>query len=252
MSTQIIEHSMESQVSDSTLPAQVPVQGKTTYGTPIPKILELNSWISNIGQEYSIGYFNYTTTSAAAANLFSQRIFVNLDNLANFQPWFLWYISQYQAFQCEFDLVLEPVQHSGHRGAFSVMWTIDEPTAENLLDLFLPISNFDISGNQNEEFVYSIPSIYAFPQKTNFNSGRILATNKNGLGTFLNPRLASSLGFVSIKSLVPLTSSSMLPSSVTVIVKLRPKIETLRVYHALLPSENKLISGAQIGTWVND
>lgn len=252
MSTQIIEHSMESQVSDSTLSAQVPVQGKTTYGTPILKTLELNSWISNIGQEYAIGSFNYTTASTAASILFATRVFITLESGVGFQPWFLWYVSQYQAFECEFDLVFEPIQHSGHRGAFSVMWTLDAPRTDNVLNLFLPISNFDISGNQNQEFVYSIPSVYATPQKSNFNVGRILTPNKNGLGGALLPQLVSALGYVLVKSLVPLTSSSMLPSIVPIIIKLRPKIETLRVYHALLPSENKLSSTVQIGTWPND
>nr|WPV63620.1 MAG: hypothetical protein [Wufeng shrew polycipivirus 3] len=247
------EHVMSVQEAQSTFPAAVSVVGKSNYGEPIYKSLTHNSWLSNIGQEFVIANFNYSTNSSQTEPLFQDYIYPVNTNANNATiSWFNFFVSNYQSFTCRFDILLEVVKHSAHRGIISMAFTVLKPTAQNLSEQFLPIALYDISGEEEMDYVYSIPSIYAVGSKMFIDSARDI-TNEKLAVTQRVPQLMNQLGYLTISAIVPLESSAMLPSEITCILKLRPDISTLRTYHPVLGSSNRFTAGQRMpGLWQND
>lgn len=234
---------------DTTFPTTVPVVGKANYGEPIYKTPQF-SWLSNIGQEFAIDFFDYWTTSTSESPIYSSDIFpydMAVASTAAALPWFVWYLCQFQSWTCAFDLVLKPIKHSAHRGALSVACTLNEPTTDNLTTQFLPINIYDISGDTESEYVYPIPCVYAFSAKIPIEGARNLTNNV----TEIIPKYAYNLTRLTILPVTPLASSSMLPNVITIKIILRPRMETLTVNHPVLPSYHRLRSGRITSVWNN-
>lgn len=249
MSTQPALHALSMSDVDTTFPTTVPVAGKANYGDPIYKTPQ-HAWLANIGQEFAIDSFDYSTTSVSITPIYSSAIFpynmaATVSQLSI--PWFVWYVCQFQSWTCAFDLVLQPVKHSAHRGALSVACTLNRPDGENLSSQFLPVQIYDISGDTDSEYVYPIPCVYAFSAKIPIESARNLTSNE----TERIPKYAFNLTHLTVMPVVPLSSSDMLPPTITFKVILRPKIETLTVNHPVLPSYHRLVGGRITSVWNN-
>lgn len=247
MSEQITEHVLSMPPVDTTLPTTVPVAGKASYGEPIITTPKSN-WLSNISQEYSIANFDYTTTSSVTDNLLEMDVYAHgIDRSTNFLPWFPWYLTNFQSFKCEFSLEFEVVKHSAHRGSLAITTTLDPITATNANDLFTPTTVFDISGDNPSILTYKIPNVYAFSSKMMIEKSRELTLNSfNTL-----PNYTYKLAHLTVRAITPLISSTMLPSEVSVIVKLVPDISTLQVGTPLLPSFHRLAVGRNSNLWNN-
>lgn len=245
MSTQQSLHALSMPDIDTTFPSTVPVAGEASYGVSTVTHPE-NTWMANIGQDICLDYFDYTTSSESGTILFDKNISLYLVNNTPILPWHIWFVSQYQSWSCEYDLILKPVKHSAHRGAISVSCTLNTPTDKNTDSSFLPIKIFDISGDTDGEYVYSIPSVYAFSTKTNFEQARNLINFGSSV-----PKYTYNLTWLRITSVVPLVSSSLLPSTITFKVILRPNIKTFSVGHPLLPSYHRIGDGRISTTWNN-
>lgn len=236
----LVEHVMSIPEADSTFSSSVTAVGKANYGAPLYKPLLNNAWISNIGQEYVWGYFEYTTTSIGAVPGFTgapiNPMLGNWDALT--PPWFVWFLSHYQSWACEFTLVFQAIAHSSHRGVLAISTTLHQPTPAAMDRQFLPVKNWDISG-ENLETEYPIPNIYAVSGRSYFDISRDL---RNPIGTPSMPVLATTLGRLNIEYVTSLMASSMLPSTITVLIKLRPNISTLRLHHPVLASSQKFSS----------
>lgn len=243
-------HVLDAPPTDSNFAETVNVSGKSNYGAPLYKPLLMNDWMSNIAQQYAISAFDYTTTSTYDSTLYHAQIahttgIVDL----NIQPWFLWFVSMYQSFECMFDLVLIPVKHSAHRGVISVFCTLFGSSVDNVAQAFTPVEHFDISGEDTNEYVYPIPNVYAFSGKTFYERARNLTTNLTAATT---PQYSTFLTTVDIKAVTPLASSSMLPSSVTFLVCLRPRLSTLKLHNPVLGSMGRYYVNGRFSNWNHD
>lgn len=245
MSQQQSLHALSMPPVDTTFPSTVPVAGEASYGIPVSKPAT-NAWMSNIMQDICIGSFEYSNTSSLHDPLFSRLIYPFPTTSQYRLPWFVWYVSQYQSWSSSFDLVLQPIKHSSHRGAIAVMCTHEEPNADQIFEAFLPMKIFDISGDGEAEYIYPIPNVYAFTSKTAYDSSRNLTSIEN----FLLPKYALALTHLTITAQVPLSTSSMLPSTITFKVLLRPKGD-LKVSHPVLPSTSRFYEGRINNTWDN-
>lgn len=244
------EHIMQTQPTDSTFASTVTVAGKSNYGEPIYKSLINNQWLQNITQEYVVSSFTYSTSNNAG-NLLYNTVLNPVFLTNNMMPWFIWFVSNYQGFKCDFDLVLEPIMHSAHRGILAVAVTLDMPSSVNSDSGFLPIENFDISGASDQEYVYALPNVYAFNGKMYFEDARDLGTPISS--TSRVPIMATRLGYLQIRAVTPLASSSMLPNTITVLIKLRPKIQNLTVFAPIIPSAERLATVGRLAPeWLND
>lgn len=243
------EHVMQAQPIDSTFSSTIQVAGKANYGAPLYKSITENSWLMNIAQDFAFATFVYTTSSDGSNYLFNSPIYPYIGSQNDILPWFPWFLSNYIGFKCDFDLVLEPVMHSAHRGVISVCCTINAPSTINSSEGFLPLENFDISGATCTELIYSLPNVYAYSGKMLYDVNRDLSSLPAG-DTRL-PYMFDKIGNVGIRAVTPLSSSNMLPSNINIILKLRPKIETLELFSPVLGASGKL-SGDRMGpTWNN-
>lgn len=254
MSVQPSEHTLSMPPIDSTFPSTVPVAGKASYGIPVMDSLS-NDWIERISQPFSVGAFNYNTSSSTTVPLFDVDIYPLVDH-PNFMTWFHWKVCQYQAFQCEFDLEIELIKHSSHRGILSIATTLNPISTENLGQYFAPFENWDISGDVGSTYTYKIPNVYGFSSKYMLERARIL-NYPAAVGESPNPdakyqpHMAFKLCHLTIMASVPLVSSSMLPSEITGIIKLVPNISTLKLQHPLLPSKHRTLEATAVPVWNN-
>lgn len=243
-------HVLDAPVGDSNFAGTVNVSGKSNYGAPLLKPLAYNGWMNNIAQEYAIITFNYSDTNAVGDILFSDSVHPFYGTTTgNIMPWFLWFLTNYQSFECQFDLVFKPVKHSSHRGVFSVASTLFGSSSTNLEQGFLPLKHFDISGENSDEYVYPIPQVYAFSAKTFYEYGRNLSSVSAAATT---PFYATYLANVNVRVSTPLVSSSMLPSQISVIMCLRPNISTLKVSNPVLASSVRTIATQRLTNWSHD
>lgn len=245
MSQQQSLHALSMPPVDTTFPSTVPVAGEASYGIPVSKPAT-NAWMSNIMQDFCIGSFDYEVTSSLTTPIYSTRIYPFRTNAQLRLPWFHWYVSQFQSWSSSFDLVLQPIKHSAHRGAIGVICTHEVPSNESLTNGFLPMKIFDISGDDESEYVYPIPNIYAFSTKTTYDDAR----NLTDIDDFLLPKYAYALTNLTVMAQVPLSSSSLLPPLITFKVLLRPKGD-LKVSHPVLPSTSRLAEGRITKFWNN-
>lgn len=246
MSEQNIEHAMSMAEIDSTLPSTVPVAGRDTYGTPLFKT-PLNSWLSNIYQEYAIDSFDYSVTSTPETPLYNRLINPIPVGEQSSLPWAVWYLTNYQAYSCEYNIILEIVKHSAHRGAIAVSTTLDEPLENNSSSYFLPTQVWDISGDTENSYIYKIPNIFGLGMRMAIDNAR----NINFPTDQVIPKFSFNLCHLSIFATTPLVASTMLPSTVTVIVKLQIVPGSLKVAHPVLPSYHRFRRGGTLPTWNN-
>lgn len=230
-------------MASSNFPTTIGVVGKTHYGDPLYKTIDSNSWLMNIAQEYVVFTFEYSTTSTGS--LYSNPLLPKPTDVATNPPWFWWFMGFYMGFECEFDVLFEPIKHSAHRGAFSVSITVNDPTAEHIASGFLPLKIFDISG-ETSDLVYPVPNVYAYNAKMYPNDNRSITEIITGS----RPYMSMSLGTIDINAVTPLAASAMLPDTITILVKLLPKIQTLRLVNPILPYDR---AGSILSDfWSND
>lgn len=244
-------HVFDAPSIDTNFPTTVSVAGKSNYGAPLYKTLSYNNWLQNISIPYAIASFDYSTTSIRSTPLFNDSINAFTGTTTSIiMPWFIWFITNYQAFECAFDLVLRPVKHSAHRGVIGVSTTLFGSSSTNISQGFLPIKHFDISGEDTAEYVYPIPNIYAFGAKAFYEKGRILYEPVPTSST--QPIYATQMAHLRIEAVTPLVASSMLPSTITFIVLLRPNLSTLKLHNPVLAASQRLASVNRPLTWTHD
>lgn len=231
---------------DTTLPTNVPVAGKASYGTPLYKSIHEN-WIERIAQPFAISHFTYSVASPIDSPLYSIDLTPSTGSTSSLVPFFIFFISNYQYFKCSFSIVLRAIKHSSHRGAIAVTTTLNDWDTSNRLKLYGPTRVWEINGAETSQFEYEIPNVYAFGSKIAFEKARINKTNS----VLFVPKYAWNLCKLTVSAVTPLVSSTILPDTISIIAMLKPDISTLEVSHPVNPSIHRLNAGRITEVWDN-
>lgn len=233
---QTVEHSMMAAAPATTLQTQINAGGKMADGVPSPCALPINTWAERIGYEYCIDQIKWAAADPTGTVIKDRD--VNPFDLRTFEnyrcPWFPWYLTFYMQYTCSFDLELEFITHSAHRGSVAVHLTGSRLSDDHKTSLMAPTTICDISGGQ-KIFVIPIPDMYSSTVKLVNPYQKI---EKVADGDAIVPHyLDVYLAHLTVTVQTPFVASSLLPSDCLILIKLRPNLSTLRLFNPVRPMQ---------------
>lgn len=234
--TTTIEHPLTVPEQDSTFASVVPSVAKTNYADPIFKTIS-DPWLGNIYQDIIENHFIWPSSSNAGAVIRAGKL-IPVDNQHPVgMPWFAWVANTYQAFKADWQLVLDIVKHSSHRGTLAVMCTFGQIDTNRRNENFAPVSIIDVSGSSGGEYVIDLPNYNPWPVKFPGPSIRTQLGDQE-----LRPPNSIEICTVNVTIVSPLVASSMLPSSVDIFFKLRPKPGSISFAIPQIPNSAQMVN----------
>lgn len=233
MSEQTNTETIHSEMADppsTSLPNQATAGGELTFGMtkPLPT-LGANAWMARLFNEFLISSFPWNVSYVAGQLIFVGNInpFYGSNIQQDHVPWFLWYLQTCVQYEGEFQLELEAISHSSHRGVLDIH-VMPSPglTDDTAKTLFTNVVRYDLSGAERN-VVIPIPNWRASMVKFVSNFANLIlntrtppAEGKSYLPTF--HFLDVFLCHLKILVGLPLVASDILPPEITMLLKLRP------------------------------
>lgn len=223
-------HSLMADAPSTSLPNQISAGGELCYGdskTVAP--INENAWFSRLLNEFVLTTFNWSATTVPGAVLSNLDLHPFHGADSDYYPWLLWYLTTCTHYDTTWILEIEVISHAAHRGVMAIS-ILPAPGAAvaALTDLYNTVTRFDISGG-NRVCAIEIPkwnsaSAKMVPFFQNYSNPPPIRGDRPSLVPFFH-YLDMNLCALNIRVDTPLTASSMLPSTVTVLIKLRPSAD---------------------------